>query len=113
VYTDDLLRMVVVVTAVATLVTYAGYVQAHEAEHSHLVAPFTAKFNFLWFTMIPAVYALMRAIVLLGRGTYDDPTELAVKDRPMQVAVLSFALLTGVVLTWKLWQPSILGSSTA
>src|SRR5262249_39915345 len=32
VYTDELLRMVVVVTAVATLVTYAGYVQARGQE---------------------------------------------------------------------------------
>jgi 4-hydroxybenzoate polyprenyltransferase len=103
VYTDELLRMVVVVTAVATLITYAGYVQAHEAEHAHQVWPFKASLNFLWFTVVPAVFALMRAIVLLERGTYDDPTELAVRDRPMQGAVLVFALLTGGVLGWKLW----------
>jgi 4-hydroxybenzoate polyprenyltransferase len=102
VYTDDLLRMVVVVTAVATLVTYASYVQAKEIEASFLVWPFRAKFNFLWFTMVPAIYALMRAIVLLERGRYDDPTELAVKDRPMQAAVLAFMLLTAGVLGWKL-----------
>ena len=109
-YTDDLLRMVVVVTAVATLVTYAGYVQAREVEHAHVLPPFTAPFNFLWFTMVPAVYALMRAIVLLERGTYDDPTELAVRDRPMQGAVLAFTLLTAGVLTWKLWAPAALGT---
>ncbi len=103
VYTDELLRMVVVVTAVATLITYAGYVQAHEAEHAHRVWPFKAPLNFLWFTVVPAIFALMRAIVLLERGTYDDPTELAVRDRPMQGAVLVFALLTGGVLGWKLW----------
>jgi decaprenyl-phosphate phosphoribosyltransferase len=109
-YTDELLRMVVVVTAVATLITYAGYVQAREAEHSHRVWPFLAEFNMLWFTVVPAIYALLRAIVLLERGTYDDPTELAVKDRPMQVAVGSFILLTAVVLTWKLWAPAIAGA---
>ncbi len=102
-YTDDLLRMVVVVTAVATLITYAGYVQAHEAEHAHRVWPFQASFNFLWFTVVPATYALLRAIVLLERGTYDDPTELAVRDRPMQGAVITFMVLTAAVLSWKLW----------
>jgi decaprenyl-phosphate phosphoribosyltransferase len=105
VYTDELLRMVVVVTAVATLVTYAGYVQAKELEASFVMWPFLAPFNFLWFTMVPAIYALMRAIVLLERGRYDDPTELAVKDRPMQVAVLAFMCLTAGVLGWKLWAP--------
>ena len=104
-YTDELLRMVVVVTGVATLVTYAGYVQAREPDTSFQVWPFLARFNFLWFTMVPAIYALMRAIVLLERGRYDDPTELAVKDRPMQAAVLAFMCLTAGVLSWKLWAP--------
>ncbi len=102
-YTDDLLRMVVVVTAVATLVTYAAYVQAREHDHAHRIWPFLADFNVLWFTMVPAIYALLRGIVLLERGTYDDPTELAVRDRPMQVAVIVFGLLTALTITWNVW----------
>lgn len=102
-YTDDLLRMVVVVTGVATLLTYAAYVQAMESRHAHRVWPFQAELNFLWFTMVPAIYALMRAIVLLERGSYDDPTVLAVKDRPMQVAVGLFGILTAGLMVWNSW----------
>jgi decaprenyl-phosphate phosphoribosyltransferase len=90
-YTDDLLRMSVVVTAVATLITYAGYVQEHAERYVY-------GFNLLWLTMLPAIYGLLRCIVLLERGEYDDPTELASRDRPFQLAVAIFALITVAVL---------------
>lgn len=93
-YTDDLLRMTVVVTAVATLLTYAGYVQARETTHLY-------GFNLLWLTMIPATYALLRCMVLLEQGRFDDPTELASRDRPFQVAALLFALITAMLVTLK------------
>lgn len=93
-YTDDLLRMAVVVTAVATLVTYAGYVQAQGAKAE------VFGFNLLWFTMLPATYGLLRSIVLLERGVYDDPTELASHDRPFQVSALVFALLTAATVAF-------------
>ncbi|MFN0011033.1 MAG: UbiA prenyltransferase family protein [Phycisphaerales bacterium] len=86
-YTEDLLRMMVVVTGVATLLTYAGYVLAQSARYTH-------GFNLLWLTMLPATYALLRCIVLLEKGTFDDPTELATKDRAFQAAALVFVLLT-------------------
>lgn len=91
IYTDDLLRMSVVVTAVATLVTYAGYVQYNEDQY-------TRGFNLLWLTMLPATYGLLRCIVLLERGEYDDPTELAGHDRPFQAAVMVFTLITMAVI---------------
>jgi decaprenyl-phosphate phosphoribosyltransferase len=94
-YTDELLRMSVVVTAVATLVTYAGYVQSRESA-------FTAGFNLLWLTTLPATFGMFRAIVLLERGTFDDPTELAAKDRAFQAAAMLFAAITaGLVLLMK------------
>ncbi|QOJ00345.1 MAG: UbiA prenyltransferase family protein [Phycisphaeraceae bacterium] len=92
-YTDDLLRMSVVVTAVATLATYAGYIQAHEAEYFH-------GFNVLWLTIIPATYGLLRAIVLVERGDYDDPTELASRDWQMQAAVVVFGAVAAAVVLW-------------
>jgi decaprenyl-phosphate phosphoribosyltransferase len=104
-YTDELLRMAVVVTGVATLITYAGYVQFRELENTHIVPPFHAGINLLWFTMVPATYALLRSIVLLERGSYDDPTELVVHDWPMKIAAGTFALLSIAVLTWNLWAP--------
>ena len=91
-YTDELLRLAVVVTAVVSLVTYAGYVQNQQDKY-HL------GFNLLWLTILPATYGLLRAIVLLERGTYDDPTILASRDRPFQFAGVLFAALT-LVLMW-------------
>lgn len=92
-YTDDLLRMVVVVTGVACLVTYAGYVQAQAERYtSHIFGAW--GFNLLWMTVLPATYGLLRCIVQVERGIYDDPTELASKDRPFQAAVALFVALT-------------------
>lgn len=96
-YTDDILRMLVVVTAVATLLTYAGYVQSFGLRHEQHAGP---SFTLLWLTMIPATYCLLRCIVLVERGDYDDPTELASRDRPFQAAVVVFGLIT--VAAWML-----------
>lgn len=90
-YTDELLRMGVVVTAVATLVSYSDYVQAQGFKY-------TLGFNLLWLTMLPATYGLLRCIVLVERGVYDDPTELAVHDRAFQLSGVAFAFLTAVVM---------------
>lgn len=101
-YTDDLLRMTVVVTGVAALLTYAGYVQARAltagSQFFGLSLGSTAGFSPLWITMLPATYGLLRCIVLLERGTYDDPTELAVRDRATQAAGMIFAIITLGVL---------------
>lgn len=102
-YTDELLRMAVVVTGVATLVIYASYVQSRDAKvmaslaHAGLTGG--GWFNVLWLTMLPATYGLLRCIVLLERGRYDDPTELVVKDWPARLAGLGFA---GITL-WVAW----------
>lgn len=99
-YSDALLRMFLIATAVATLITYAGYVQAREPVASHHLWGERGAFNVLWFTLLPATYAMLRSIVLVEHGRYDDPTELAMKDVPTQLAALAFALLTGVSLAW-------------
>ncbi len=96
-YTDTTLEMAVVVTAVTTLVTYAFYVQDQEGM-------FHLGFNLLWLTVLPATYAMLRAIVLLERGEYDDPTELAVHDRACQGAGLIFVLMTAGLMVW--WHAS-------
>lgn len=97
-YTDDFLRMSVVVTGVATLLSYSDYVVAQSETY-------TVGFNLLWLTILPATYGLLRCIVLIERGVHDDPTELATKDRPFQAAcavfgLLTIALLLGVKLEW-------------
>lgn len=90
-YTDELLRMAVMVTGVVSLVSYAGYVQDSGVKYE-------AGFNLLWLTMLPATYGLLRCIVLLERGQYDDPTELASRDRPFQAALVVFGLVTVLVV---------------
>jgi 4-hydroxybenzoate polyprenyltransferase len=97
-YTDDFLRMSVVVTGVAALLSYSDYVVAQSPTY-------TFGFNLLWLTLLPATYGLLRCIVQIERGIYDDPTEMATKDRPFQIACVLFgaltvALLLGVKLGW-------------
>lgn len=104
VYSDDLLRMAVVMTGVGTLITYAGYVQDQEGRYGPSVEDVFAGaswgFNWLWLTMLPATYGLLRCIVQLERGLYDDPTELAIRDRGVKLAGLVFvALLVGLSLS--------------
>jgi len=98
-YTDSMLQMAVVVTGVATLVGYTFWVEAQQVAQ--------AEFNFVWLTVLPATYALFRAMILLERGVYDDPTELALRDRPFQAAGLLFGVLTGVVLAFKDGPPAL------
>ncbi len=97
-YTDELLRMSVVVTGVATLLTYAAYVVGQEKRYDHFHG--LQVFNLLWLTMLPATYGLLRAMVKVETGEFDDPTEMAVKDRPFQAAALVFAAMTVALLIW-------------
>ena len=90
-YSDPILRMLVVVAGVATLLTYASYINDREASYT-LAA--LGGFNLLWPTVLPAMYGLLRCITLLEAGRFDDPTELAVRDRPFQLAAFLFAAST-------------------
>lgn len=103
-YTDQMLRMFVVVTGVATLLTYTSYVQSR---HDDFVFDFVSRqgsldeafgFNLMWVTVAPATLALLRTITLLMRGRFDDPTEIALHDNMVRVAGLVFAASTVVVL---------------
>jgi len=90
-YTDAMLQMSVVVSAVTTLVVYAFYVQAKDA-------PVVVGFNLLWLTILPATFGLLRCILVLEHGLFDDPTELAYRDRSFQAAGLLFVLITVLVM---------------
>jgi decaprenyl-phosphate phosphoribosyltransferase len=72
-------------------VSYAGYVQDSGRKYE-------LGFNLLWLTILPATYGLLRCIVLLERGQYDDPTELASRDRPFQAALALFGIITLAVM---------------
>lgn len=98
-YSDVVLQMAVVVTAVATLLTYSMYVQAVGDD-----TPTNYGFNLLWLTLLPATYGLLRCIVMLESGRYDDPTELAFRDRGFLAASLAFGAVTALVLWMRLTQ---------
>ena len=38
--------------------------------------------------------------MLIEQGEYDDPTELAISDRPFQLAVALFGLMTVVLMVF-------------
>ena len=103
-YTDQILRMFVVVTGVATLLTYTSYVQSRHDDYMYIFATRPGSleeafgFNLMWVTVAPATLALLRTITLLMRGRYDDPTELALKDNMVRLAGLVFVASTVVVL---------------
>lgn len=90
-YTDAMLQMSVVISAVLTLVVYAFYVQAREPA-------LVVGFNLLWLTILPATFGLLRCILVLEHGLFDDPTELAYRDRSFQFAGLLFVLITVLVM---------------
>lgn len=100
-YSDGLLRMAVVVTGVATLVTYAGYVQAQESKvigSGAMHELLGLRMNWLWVSIVPACYLLLRCVLLLDNGKYDDPTEMVTRDRPLQLAGIAFGVVSGAVL---------------
>lgn len=102
-YTDQMLRMFVVVTGVATLLTYTSYVQSRHEDFMWIFATRQGSLedafglNLLWITVAPVTLALLRTITLLMRGRYDDPTELALRDNMVRVAGLMFVATTLIV----------------
>lgn len=86
-YSDTSLEMFVAVTAVVTLVIYTLYVQEVSRFYTH-------GFNLLWLTVLPVTYGLLRSFILLDKGVYDDPTELALRDRGCRAAGVMFVALT-------------------
>lgn len=96
-YSDQILRMMVVVVGVATLLTYTGYVQSQESTMSVVLATGVGgvfSFNLLWTTVLPAMLGLLRTITLIMDGRYDDPTELAMKDPVVRWSGVVFVGLT-------------------
>jgi decaprenyl-phosphate phosphoribosyltransferase len=98
-YTDEILRLSLVATAVVTLVSYAAYVLSRDAAYAWRPTWMAgAGFNLLWITLLPATYGLLRCVQLIERGRYDDPTELAFADRPFQLAGIAFVGATALLM---------------
>jgi hypothetical protein len=50
--------------------------------------------------VLPATYGVLRCMVLVERGDYDDPTDLATKDPPFQLAAGVFGVMTLALILW-------------
>lgn len=100
-YSDQVLRMIVVVVGVATLLTYTGYVQSRELDMSITLATGVAgdfAFNLLWITVMPVMLGLLRTIMLIMDARYDDPTELAMKDPVVRASSIAFVITTVIAI---------------
>jgi len=101
-YTDQLLRMMVVVSGVASLLTYTSYVQSRAGDMTLVLAAGPGggfAFNILWITVLPVMLGLLRTITVIMDGRYDDPTELAMRDRVVRWSVVIF-VASGAFAFW-------------
>jgi 4-hydroxybenzoate polyprenyltransferase len=54
--------------------------------------------NYLVYTTPIVVYAVLRYALLVEQGRVDGPTEIVLRDRPFQIAVLLWAALAGAII---------------
>lgn len=99
-YSENLLQMAVIATAVMTLMTYSTYVR------DQAVASFELNM-LLWATLLPATYGLLRAVVRVEKGDFDDPTLMALGDRGFQASALAFVALTAIHLWLRLQESGL------
>lgn len=91
VYTPDLLNHMTTVTAGIAIVTFLLY-----AMDKSTFDKFGS--NYLIYTLPLVVYAIFRFAVLVEHGEVDGPTDVMLKDRPFQIAiVLWVAAATAIV----------------
>jgi hypothetical protein len=66
--------------------------------------------NYLIYTLPVFIYGVFRFAMLSMQGLYRDPTDLVLRDRPMQLAVLLWVLaLVGIIRWGKALQQSLAG----
>lgn len=56
------------------------------------------KTNYLVYTTPIVVYAVLRYALLVEQGRVDGPTEIVLRDRPFQIAVIVWAVLAGAII---------------
>lgn len=91
VYTPDLLNHMTTLTAGIALVTFMLYT----------VDPVTKdKFgtDYLLYTLPIVVYAIFRFAVLVEHGAVDGPTDVVLKDRPFQIAIVLWGLAATLIV---------------
>lgn len=85
VYTPDLLNHMTTVTAGIAVLTFLLYTMDHSTFE---------KFgsNYLAYTLPIVVYAIFRFAVLVEHGEVDGPTDVMLKDRPFQIALVLWVI---------------------
>ena len=54
--------------------------------------------NYLLYTLPIVVYAIFRFTVLVEHGEVDGPTDVLLRDRPFQIAILVWAATTLLIV---------------
>jgi 4-hydroxybenzoate polyprenyltransferase len=94
-YSIPLLDQLITISAASTLMSYALYTLAEQT---------IRKFgDNLWMTFPVVVYIVFRYFYLVyQKGAGGDPAKILIKDIPLLVGVIFWALLVFVLVYWKL-----------
>jgi len=91
IYTPDLLNHMTTLTAGIAVVSFMLY-----ATDARTVKVFET--NYLLYTLPIVVYAIFRFTVLVEHGEVDGPTDVLLRDRPFQIAILVWAATTLLIV---------------
>jgi 4-hydroxybenzoate polyprenyltransferase len=92
-YTPELLTHFITLSAGVAVVSFLLYSSS----------PMTVeRFGtiYLSYTLPLVIYGIFRFAMLSMRGTYADPTDLILRDRPFQATVLLWAVLAFIIIYW-------------
>lgn len=84
-YTRDLLNHMTTLTAGITIVSFMLY-----TIDARIPTPFEKQY--LIYTVPIVVYAIFRFTLLVEHGLVDGPTDVVLRDRPFQVAIILWAI---------------------
>lgn len=106
-YTVDLLNQMTTLTAGIAIITFLLYATdqrtIREVFHTH----------YLVYTLPLVVYAIFRFALLVEHGRVDGPTDVVLRDRPFQIAMVIWVLIAMLLLYRgqhvQSWLDSIIG----
>jgi len=92
-YTPELLTHLITVSAGIAVVSFLSYGLA-ESTLEHFGS------NYFIYTLPVVVYAVFRFAMLSMKGSYTDPADLILHDRPFQAAVALWVISTVAIIVW-------------
>lgn len=90
-YTPDLLNHMTTLTAGIAIVSFMLYTM-----DDRIKAPFDK--SLLVYTLPIVVYAVFRFALLVEQGVVDGPTDVVLKDRPFQAALLLWMVISAAIV---------------